>query len=78
METKYFSFQGKKLKLYKVRGDYYAIDIDVAEFFGVDKKYLLFTASKHKAKYLKNDKIVLNKKEVADIFSKREITGKNN
>ena len=59
----YFSFQGKKLRLYKLRGDFYALDTDVAAFFGVEKKYLLFVASKHKEEHHKNSKILLTKDE---------------
>jgi len=49
METKYFSFRGRRLKMYRLRGDFYALDADVADFFEVAKKYLLATASRNKA-----------------------------
>lgn len=68
METIYFSFHGNRLKLYKLRGDYFALAQDISKFFNIDKKYFLFIASKNKNEYTKKDRIVLNKAEFISIF----------
>jgi hypothetical protein len=68
METKYFSFQGRKLKLYKLRDDFYALDRDIAAFFEVEKKYLLFAASKNITENKENDIIFLDKTERKNIL----------
>ena len=65
MDSKCFSNQGRRLKLYKLRGnDYFAIDNDVANFFGIEKKYLLKADTQNKAIYGKKDKIALTNKEL--------------
>jgi hypothetical protein len=65
METKYFSFSGRRLKLYQLNGDFYAIDVDIAAFFQVPKKQLLLTATRSRAEFTPGDKITLTKTERA-------------
>jgi hypothetical protein len=67
MKTTYFSFQGKKLKMYKIRDDFYALDSDIAAYFQVNKKYLLSVSSRNKVEYKEPDKILLDKTEQENI-----------
>ncbi|MBN1621444.1 MAG: hypothetical protein JW871_02505 [Endomicrobiales bacterium] len=71
LSPKYISFNGRKLKVYPIRKDYYAIDNDVAEFFKVSKKYVLFRSSALKQKYPSSDKIALTKNAVKSIYGNK-------
>lgn len=57
---KYISFEGKRVRIYWLRGEYCAIDKDLAEFFGVSKKYLLFTVSTNNERFSEFDVFPIN------------------
>ena len=60
---KYISFEGIRVKVYWLRGEWCTIDKDLAEFFGVSKKYLLFTKSYNKTRFSELDVFEINKHE---------------
>jgi len=62
-EVKYISYKGKRLALYLLRSNYYALDRDIAAFFDVDKGYLLWAASRNKVQSVHRAKIELEKVE---------------
>jgi len=57
---KYISFEGKRIRVYWLRGEYCVIDKDLAEFFSITKKYLLFTASINKKRFSEFDVFLIN------------------
>lgn len=59
-KCKYISFEGKRVKIYWLRGEYCAIDKDLVEFFSVSKKYLLFTVSTNKERFSEFDVFAIN------------------
>lgn len=61
--NKYISFEGKRVKTYWIRGEYCVIDKDLAKFFEISKKYLLFTKSCNKDRSSKLDVFEINNHE---------------
>jgi hypothetical protein len=59
-KCKYISFEGNRVRIYWLRGEYCALDKDLAEFFGVLKKYLLFTFSINKERFSEFDVFAIN------------------
>jgi hypothetical protein len=65
-KIKFISVNGKKLKLFYLREDYYALDTDLAEFFGVERKYMLRQASSDRSDYTDKERIYLNRDELKE------------
>lgn len=73
-KCKYISFEGKRARIYWLRGEYCAIDKDLAAFFGVSKKYLLFTVSTNKERFSEFDVFPINNTEHDRIIKSGDMT----
>jgi hypothetical protein len=51
MEKEYISFEGRRLRVHRYKSQIFAIDKDIAEFFGVKLEYLRFITNINK-KYM--------------------------